>query len=73
MTMNSASPPPGRPTPPSPHSLLAAEVRYSLPTLLAELESDRTRGALAQEKLSQEEIGALFSAPAQRHVKRRRS
>ncbi|MFA6959772.1 MAG: hypothetical protein WC205_03360 [Opitutaceae bacterium] len=36
------------------------EVRYSLPELLAELQSERTTGAFSQEKLHQIEIGKLF-------------
>lgn len=52
--------------------MLAAEVRYSLPALLSELEIDRSNGALALEKLSQEEIRALFSSPTKRRVKKHR-
>lgn len=41
---------------------LIAEVRYSLPQLLAELELERATGSFAMEKLDQKEIGNLFKA-----------
>ena len=37
-----------------------AEVRYSFPELLAELQVERTRGSFSQEKLHQAEITKLF-------------
>ncbi|MBC7368638.1 MAG: hypothetical protein H7343_17810 [Undibacterium sp.] len=40
-----------------------AEVRYSLPQMLAELRLERTTGLFAMEKLDQNEIGKLFKAP----------
>lgn len=39
-----------------------AEVRYSLPQMLKELELERATGAFAMEKLAQAEIGKLFKA-----------
>ncbi|HTJ79289.1 MAG TPA: hypothetical protein VL357_09860 [Rariglobus sp.] len=45
-------------TPPTASKI--AEVRYSLPAMLAELQSERTSGAFSQEKLHQIEIGKLF-------------
>lgn len=62
--MNSPPPPAG-----SPASLFGiAEVRYSLPQLLQELEVERSAASFAMEKLDQTEIGKLFKgrAPARR-------
>jgi hypothetical protein len=49
---------PSAPLPPPP--LVVAEVRYSLPDLLRELELERASGAFGMEKLDQVEIGKLF-------------
>jgi hypothetical protein len=46
----------------SPLIPVIAEVRYSLPQLLAELELERASGSFAMEKLDQKEIGNLFKA-----------
>ncbi len=50
-------------------SLQLAEVRYSLPQMLAELKLERTSGVFAMEKLDQNEIGKLFKAKASRRAK----
>jgi hypothetical protein len=47
-----------------------AEVRYSLPDLLAELKLERTTGSFAMERLNQLEIGKLFQNKAKRRAKR---
>jgi hypothetical protein len=46
-----------------------AEVRYSLPQMLAELKLERTTGFFAMEKLDQNEIGKLFKAKGPRRAK----
>lgn len=46
-----------------------AEVRYSLPQMLAELKLERTSGLFAMEKLDQNEIGKLFKAKGPRRAK----
>jgi hypothetical protein len=46
-----------------------AEVRYSLPHMLAELKLERTTGLFAMEKLDQIEIGKLFKAKGPRRAK----
>ena len=46
-----------------------AEVRYSLPQLLAELKAERATSTFAMEKLDQAEIGKLFKAKSPRRVK----
>lgn len=56
-------------TPPDPTMLQLAEVRYSLPQMLAELKLERTSGVFAMEKLDQNEIGKLFKAKATRRAK----
>ncbi len=48
---------------------LIAEVRYSLPKMLAELKLDRTSGIFAMEKLDQNEIGKLFKSKIPRRAK----
>jgi len=50
---------------PSPSETMAT-VRYSLPTLLAELQLERLTGTLAMERLSQAEISKLFKAQPKR-------
>jgi hypothetical protein len=47
-----------------------AEIRYSLPALLAELKDERAAGSFAMEKLHQAEIGKLFQARKKRRVKK---
>lgn len=39
---------------------MLAEVRYSLPEMLAELDAERGSASFAMEKLDQNEIGKLF-------------
>lgn len=56
--MNPPTPSAARPTP----LAALAEVRYSLPQLLQELEIERSTGSFAMEKLDQNEIGKLFKA-----------
>lgn len=51
---------------------LIAEVRYSLPQMLAELKLERATGAFGMEKLDQNEIGKLFKAKATRRAKPQR-
>jgi len=46
-----------------------AEVRYSLPEMLAELKLERTTGSFAMERLNQLEIGKLFQNKQKRRVK----
>ena len=46
-----------------------AEVRYSLPEMLQELEVERAVGSFAMEKLDQQEIGKLFKARGPRRGK----
>lgn len=58
------SPAPESP-PPAPR-LNIAEVRYSLPDMLAELKIERAASTFAMEKLDQHEIGKLFKGKAPR-------
>jgi len=46
-----------------------AEIRYSLPELLAELQLERAASSFAQEKLHQVEIGKLFKNRKKRRGK----
>lgn len=55
-----------------PAANLIAEVRYSLPQMLAELKLERAAGSYAMEKLDQNEIGKLFKAKASRRAKTER-
>lgn len=43
-----------------------AEVRYSLPDMLAEIKIERAASTFAMEKLDQHEIGKLFKGKAPR-------
>ncbi|MFY9926273.1 MAG: hypothetical protein ABSF76_02255 [Opitutaceae bacterium] len=54
-------------TPPKPAAL--AEVRYSLPELLAEIDAERGSASFAMEKLDQAEIGKLFKSKKPTRVK----
>lgn len=47
-----------------------AEIRYSLPELLAELKLDRTTGSFSMEKLDQTEITKLFETHKKRRAKK---
>ena len=54
---------PAENTPPeAPKAGMLAEVRYSLPEMLAELEAERGSASFAMEKLDQSEIGKLFKS-----------
>ena len=46
--------------PPAPKSAMLAEVRYSLPEMLAEIQAEKGSASFAMEKLDQAEIGKLF-------------
>ncbi len=48
------------PAPAAPTAGMLAEVRYSLPDLLAEIEAEKGSASFAMEKLDQAEIGKLF-------------
>lgn len=51
---------------PAPRPVLA-EIKYSLPELLAEISNERATGSYGMEKLEQQEIQKLFkSKPARR-------
>ena len=49
---------------------MLAEIRYSLPALLAELKDERAAGSFAMEKLHQAEIAKLFQTRKKRRVKK---
>jgi hypothetical protein len=55
--------------PAAPKSAMLAEVRYSLPEMLAELEAERGSASFAMEKLDQAEIGKLFKSKKAARVK----
>jgi len=59
-------PAPGNPPAPRP---AIAEVRYSLPEMLAEIQTERAASTFAMEKLDQHEIGKLFKAKSPRRAK----
>ena len=67
--MSHAPNPPSSDAAPDLSSMQLAEVRYSLPQMLAELKLERTSGVFAMEKLDQNEIGKLFKAKASRRAK----
>ncbi len=48
---------------------MLAEVRYSLPEMLAELEAEKGSASFAMEKLDQAEIGKLFKSKKPARVK----
>jgi hypothetical protein len=50
----------------APPRIAIAEVRYSLPDMLAELKIERAASTFAMEKLDQNEIGKLFKGKAAR-------
>jgi hypothetical protein len=50
-------------------SSMLAEVRYSLPEMLAELDAERGSASFAMEKLDQAEIGKLFKSKKPARVK----
>jgi hypothetical protein len=55
--------------PAAPKPAVLAEVRYSLPELLAEIEAERGSASFAMEKLDQAEIGKLFKSKKAVRVK----
>jgi hypothetical protein len=55
--------------PEAPKTKMLAEVRYSLPEMLAELEAERGSASFAMEKLDQAEIGKLFKTKKLTRVK----
>ena len=48
---------------------MLAEVRYSLPDLLAEIQAEKGSASFAMEKLDQAEIGKLFKSKKPTRVK----
>jgi len=46
----------------APKSNMLAEVKYSLPEMLAELDAEKGSASFAMEKLDQSEIGKLFKS-----------
>jgi hypothetical protein len=57
---------------PAPSGLAVAVVRYSLPTLLAEVQLERHAPAFSGEKLDQVEIAKLFPKTRSRRVLKNR-
>ncbi len=55
--------------PAAPKSAMLAEVRYSLPEMLAELDAEKGSASFAMEKLDQSEIGKLFKSKKPTRVK----
>jgi hypothetical protein len=66
--MQPKSPPPAAPAN-APKSTMLAEVRYSLPEMLAEIDAERGSASFAMEKLDQTEIGKLFKSKKPVRVK----
>ncbi len=60
--MSAPEPTPNNGSAPPPKAAMLAEVRYSLPEMLAELDAERGSATFAMEKLEQSEIGKLFKA-----------
>jgi hypothetical protein len=60
--MSTPEPSPQEGAAPAAKSSALAEVRYSLPEMLAELEAERGSASFAMEKLDQSEIGKLFKS-----------
>jgi len=67
--MSSPSPSEPENAPAAPKSAMLAEVKYSLPEMLAELEAERGSASFAMEKLDQAEIGKLFKSKKPARVK----
>jgi hypothetical protein len=55
--------------PAAPKASVLAEVRYSLPELMAEIEAEKGSAGFAMEKLDQSEIGKLFKSKKPTRVK----
>jgi len=53
----------------APKASALAEVRYSLPELMAEIEAEKGSASFAMEKLDQSEIGKLFKSKKPTRVK----
>jgi hypothetical protein len=60
---------PAKPETPSAPQTLLAEVKYSLPDLLAEIANERATGSYGMEKLEQQEIQKLFKSKPTRRAK----
>jgi hypothetical protein len=60
------NPPENPAAPAAPASVKIAEVRFSLPDLLAEIKTERAASTFAMERLDQTEIGKLFKSKAAR-------
>jgi hypothetical protein len=69
MTMGATNPTEPEGSAAAPKSAMLAEVRYSLPDMLAELDAERGSASFAMEKLDQAEIGKLFKAKKPARVK----
>jgi hypothetical protein len=67
--MNMIDPSESENAPAAHKSAMLAEVRYSLPEMLAELEAERGSASFAMEKLDQAEIGKLFKSKKPSRVK----
>jgi hypothetical protein len=67
--MSATHPEPPENAPPPTKSSMLAEVRYSLPEMLSELEAERGSASFAMEKLDQAEIGKLFKSKKPTRVK----
>jgi hypothetical protein len=67
MSETDPSHPEGAPAAPKPAML--AEVKYSLPELLAEIQAEKGSASFAMEKLDQAEIGKLFKTKKPVRVK----
>jgi hypothetical protein len=52
-------------------TMVAAEVRYALPELLAEVKIERAAAVFANEKMESEEIKKLFKTKAKSHAKKK--
>jgi hypothetical protein len=61
-----------RSTPSKTGSVLVAEVRYSLPEMLSEVQREREAPAFAMERLDQSDINRLFGKKSRRAVKPRK-
>ena len=69
MTESDPAPPEGAPA--HPKTAMLAEVRYSLPEMLAEIQAEKGSASFAMEKLDQAEIGKLFKTKKPVRVKQK--
>ena len=67
--MNEPDPSEPEDTPAAPKPAVLAEVRYSLPEMLAEIQAEKGSASFAMEKLDQAEIGKLFKSKKPIRVK----